>query len=108
MEGGDDAEAAHRAWWIAQLRAVAYAPPVGDPSVDDRAEATVASFTGATSNAAPYADLVARLGAPVDAPARVTAGIAAPGDRRYDFMLLGAAFAALLAEWASRRLRGAR
>jgi hypothetical protein len=108
MEGGDDAEAAHRAWWIAQLRAVAYAPPAVDPSADDRTEARAASFTGATSNAAPYADLVARIGAPVDAPAGVTAGIAAPGDRRYDFILLGAAFAALLAEWASRRLRGAR
>jgi hypothetical protein len=108
MEGGDDAEAAHRAWWLAQLRAVVYAPPIPEPGGADRTGAANTVSPIVVSNAAPYADLVARLGAPTDAPARVTAGNPAPNDRRYDFLLLGAAFAALLAEWASRRLRGAR
>jgi hypothetical protein len=104
MEGGDDAVEAHRAWWTGQLRAVAYAPPIIEPDSTDRS----AAVTAITSNAAPYADLVAGLGAPSDPPARGTAVAAAPGQRRFDLVLLGAALAALLAEWASRRLRGAR
>ena len=104
MEGGDDAVEAHRDWWTAQLRAVAYAPPVPDADSLFR----TASVAVETANAAPYADLVASLGAPSEAPARVAEVVSAPDQRRYDLWLLGAAFAALLAEWASRRLRGAR
>jgi hypothetical protein len=91
MEGGDGAPGAHRAWWSALVASVAHAPlvPLGDvPAVDE----------------APYAALRAALGTP---SAELTAADLAP-DSRSDTLLLALLLGALLAEWTSRRLRGAR
>ncbi|MFP5355329.1 MAG: hypothetical protein ACLGIK_09280, partial [Gemmatimonadota bacterium] len=92
MEGGDDAPAAHRAWWSGLVGAVAYAPLVqlaDAPPTDE----------------APYAALVGALGAP--APG---AGAGAPPDSRtaWERILFALLVGALLAEWGSRRLRGER
>lgn len=87
---GDEAPAAHRAWWSALTSAVAYAPPLGQatPWLDE----------------APLAAAVSALGEP--APA---ASGAPPGARRIpDAWLFAVLLLALLAEWISRRLRGAR
>ena len=107
MEGTDDGAAEHRAWWGGVLALAAGVPaPAGDSLAD--------AYPG---DAAPYADLVARLGGPTPAdragvPARVLARTAfdalmdrlraAPG---LLFMVIALA---LLGEWASRRLRGHR
>lgn len=92
MEGGDDAPAAHRAWWSGLVGAVAYAPLVqlaDAPPTDE----------------APYAALVGALGAP--APG---AGAGAPPVSRtaWERILFALLVGALLAEWGSRRLRGER
>jgi hypothetical protein len=91
MEGGDGAPGAHRAWWSALVASVAHAPlvPLGDvPAVDE----------------APYAALRAALGTP---SSDLAAADLAP-DSRSDTLLLALLLGALLAEWTSRRLRGAR
>lgn len=92
MAGGAGAPAAHRDWWSALTASVAYAP-----------RATVAGPPTAL-DPAPYAGLVVALGAP-DATAAGTTPI--PRDV-WTPLLFGIALAALLAEWASRRTRGAR
>ena len=111
MEGTDDGAAEHRAWWGGVL-ALAAGVPIGVQAAagDSLADA----YPG---DAAPFADLVARLGGPVPAdsagePARALAGTAfaalldrlraAPG------LLFMVIVLALLGEWASRRLRGHR
>jgi hypothetical protein len=96
MAGAAGSEAAHREWWSRVVASVAYAP-TAIPG---------ASTTGAGGIApaasAPVANLVARLG-----PARVLTG--SPGGPRVDHrMLLALMMILLLAEWASRRLRGKR
>ena len=107
MEGTDDGAAQHRRWWSGVLALAAGVPAAGgDPQAD--------AYPG---DAAPYADLVARLGGPVPTdraarPAQVLARSAldavldrlraAPG---LLFMVIAVA---LLGEWASRRLRGHR
>lgn len=95
MLGGENAVAEHRDWWRGLLHRTAHvsvaAPVAALPLPGERA---------------PYADLVARLGAPVEEP---PAGIAA--DRTPSPpppWLFAVAALALLAEWWSRRLRGAR
>lgn len=92
MEGGDGSPEAHRAWWSAMVASVARAPleAVGDPAAVDET---------------PYAALVAALGAPTDAS---PPGGPARGDTARDALLLALLLGALLAEWTSRRLRGAR
>lgn len=106
MEGTDDGAAEHRAWWASVLALAAGVPAV---AVDSLADA----YPG---DAAPYADLVARVGGPVatetaDAPRNAARSAfdalmdrlrAAPG---LLFMVIAMA---LLGEWASRRLRGNR
>ncbi|QJR35868.1 hypothetical protein [Gemmatimonas groenlandica] len=107
MEGTDDGAAEHRAWWGAVLGLAAGVPTV---AVDTLADA----YPG---DAAPFADLVARIGGPVGAdsavaPNRTSARSAfdalmdrlraAPG---LLFMVIALT---LLGEWASRRLRGNR
>ena len=98
MEGTDDGIDEHRNWWSALVSAAAFVP--ADSSVAHNASRAT-RFPG---NAAPYADLVARVGAPtVTLPAR----IATPsGPSRIWLLFVGAAVA-LLTEWALRRLRGA-
>lgn len=107
MEGTDDGAAEHRAWWSSVLALAAGVPAAPSDSLAD-------AFPG---DAAPYADLVARLGGPAPAdragePAAVLArpAFAAWMDRLRAapgllFMIIALA---LLGEWASRRLRGNR
>ncbi len=107
MEGTDDGAAEHRAWWSSVLALAAGVPAAPGDSLAD-------AYPG---DAAPYADLVARLGGPAPAdragePAAVLArpAFAAWMDRLRAapgllFMIIALA---LLGEWASRRLRGNR
>ncbi|HVE79518.1 MAG TPA: hypothetical protein VNA89_11675, partial [Gemmatimonadaceae bacterium] len=90
MAGGATGMDEHRTWWAGLVSAVAYAPAVRRP-------APVAAL-----DAAPLAGLVGALGgaAPV-APGGGAAGAALPA------WLAVAVVVLLLAEWASRRLRGA-
>lgn len=110
LQGGDDGLMEHRAWWQAAVTA-AIGTTNGMPG---ESAATRESFPG---QAAPYADLVARLGA---ADARVWQAVPSTtvGDERVrrddipvllrPWVLLLFTAAALLAEWTSRRLRGTR
>ena len=96
MAGGDDGPAAHSAWWGGLVSAAAYAP------VAARAMGRGASGFG---DAAPLASLVAAMGPPRSA---AFAGTAAPVRRPgAEAALLALAIVGFLAEWASRRLRGA-
>lgn len=108
MQGDDDGMSAHRAWWHAAVVAAVGAARAAEPSSP--------VLDGGPGVAAPYADLVARAGA-AEIPPEGEAGRIADdgrpsasdiplGDRPW--LLLFVALAALLAEWASRRLRGAR
>ena len=97
MEGNDDGIDAHRAWWTALASAAAFVPR---PAFSvDSSPTTV--FPG---DAAPYADLVARLGAPTTQP---VAMIPRPPAHSRRWLLFMVAASALLAEWGSRRTRGA-
>lgn len=111
MEGTDDGAAEHRAWWGGVL-ALAAGVPSGAPAA--AGDSLVDAFPG---DAAPYADLVGRLGGPVaaagageSAPVLARTAFAAQMDRLRAapgllFMIIALA---LLGEWASRRLRGNR
>jgi len=94
MEGADGAADEHRRWWSAVVASVAHAPAALAPAAPD------------TTDPAPRAALVEALGAP--APSASARAPAAPRRERPDSLFLAAACTALLAEWASRRLRGAR
>jgi hypothetical protein len=89
MAGASGSENAHRDWWARVVSAVAYAPPAS-------AATTLDGPAGA-----PLANLVDRLGPARERPAAGAAGHSI--DRRW---LLAAIMILLLAEWASRRLRG--
>lgn len=106
MQGTDDGMADHRAWWTAAVTAVAPSPL--SPSI---------AADGYPGAAAPYADLVARVGAPAlsGEAGRTTTGTGRDGlmDTTLPLplrppVLLLTTLVALLAEWASRRLRGDR
>ncbi len=88
--GSASGEGAHRDWWAGLVSAVAYAPAAGRPA-------------GLGSDNAPAAALVNALG-PMTANPAGPHESAGPGDRTWLFALI---VVALLAEWASRRLRGA-
>jgi hypothetical protein len=88
MQGGADAVAAHRAWWSRMVASVAASPLT--PSADSSA-----------AEGAPLARLIDALG-----PA-VTSAPDASTPRRLPVWLLPAILLALLAEWGSRRWRGA-
>jgi hypothetical protein len=88
MQGGADALAAHRAWWSRMVASVAVAPLA---AVDETPAA----------EGAPLARLVDALG-----PA-VTIAPDASGPHRLPVWLLPAILLCLLAEWGSRRWRGA-
>ncbi|MBK6845329.1 MAG: hypothetical protein IPG88_24055 [Gemmatimonadetes bacterium] len=92
MEGDDTGPSAHRAWWSSLVSSVAYAPPVqltASPSVDEAPLAALVEAWG------PPGDLAADTAPPVSSVA-------------WDRLLFAAFLLALLAEWSSRRLRGAR
>lgn len=91
MLGGASGLAAHRAWWSRAVGSVA-------PARVDDAIAT-------DGDAAPRATLIEALG---PASPSVVTGEHSLGDARLPFILLVVAVAALLAETASRRFRGAR
>lgn len=92
MSGGDGSPAEHREWWTSAVAAVAYAP------VAARAE-------NSDVDPAPVAGLIAAVGPPsASAPSKL-ANVAGAIPLWWWFALLSFS---LLAEWASRRLRGMR
>jgi hypothetical protein len=105
LRADDAAPAAHRAWWAQAVAAAAYAP-----SADTVASPAAPTHAPVDSlpDPAPLAATVAALGSAADPPAPDQAA-RAPGPRRRvpDPVLVALALAALLAEVASRRLRGA-
>ena len=94
MSGGDEAVRAHRDWWSHLVGAVAYA-----------ALQPVASEGDFARDEAPLAALHAALGPPVPWVAPVTTDRDPTQATRILFTI---AVGALLLEWVSRRLRGAR
>jgi len=100
MEGRDDGLDAHRAWWSALVGAVAFVPAVTER--EQRPGNVVEQRL--PGDAAPYADLRSRLGAPVAPPASMRSTPPAPSRR---WLLYLVASLALLGEWALRRTRGA-
>jgi hypothetical protein len=94
MAGGDEAAAAHRAWWSRIVSAVAYAPVIPRRA---RSQSLI--------DETPLASLVEALG-----PAATSdAGGATHRDSHWlTWFLFILAAASLLLEWTSRRLRGAR
>jgi hypothetical protein len=100
LTGGDPD--AHRAWWSRTVASAAYAP---SPPVAMR---PASPLDPPAREPAPLVATVATLGAPSSGGRADDAPPAAPGPRRLpDALLVGGALAALLAEVASRRLRGA-
>jgi hypothetical protein len=91
LQGGSESPEAHRAWWSSVIGSAAY-----------RA-ARPLTLHGETLDPAPLAATFSALGAPV-APERAAPTLQArPGLRWWMLVVL---LALLLAEWASRRLRG--
>jgi hypothetical protein len=103
MNGGEDGMRDHRRWWTNLVSSVAYAPRVPRAS----AAITAANSTKLTSrtvdDAAPFSDLVASVG-----PSTST-GLMSSLDQNGNSMvwLFVILATALIAEVASRRLRGA-
>ncbi len=127
MEGPVDGLEAHGAWWSALVSAVAFVPQRdtrvlrndrpdsarGIPSVA-RFDSAIAAGARAAQrspypgDAAPYADLVARLGAPVALPTvRPTPATSPTVWWRASWLWFVVAAVALVTEWTSRRVRGA-
>ena len=95
MSGGEEGPEGHRAFWTGLITAAAYAPSVERAPMPLRA----------LGEAAPLASLIAAMG-----PARTSAfdgGTRSSQGPGYDSLLFAIAVTAFLAEWASRRLRGA-
>jgi hypothetical protein len=93
MSGDDGSVDEHRAWWTRAVAGVAYAPTISATAPTD------------SLDAAPVAHLVDRLGAPTTASGPSLASTATSISLWWLFAALALC---LLAEWASRRLRGAR
>jgi hypothetical protein len=93
MGGGGEAALAHREWWSRLVAAVAYAPLVPRASAPSALDET------------PLASLIDALGpaAPLDSRLEPRTN-----DARITWTLFALVVASLLAEWTSRRLRGAR
>jgi hypothetical protein len=94
---------AHRAWWESLL--VRVVPRRVTNPLAGAGAGNAVPGDPLPGNAAPLADLVARLGPPVSAP--VFASPAAPSSPLPDARWAAVALLALLAEWWLRRLRGA-
>jgi hypothetical protein len=88
MQGGTDAVAAHRAWWSRMVGSVAATPLVVDAAAS-------------SAEGAPLARLIGALG-----PATTVEPLAS-APRRLPAWLLPLLLICLLAEWGSRRWRGA-
>jgi hypothetical protein len=94
MAGPDGSVEAHRLWWSAVVASVAYRPSVRIPRPD-------------SPHDAPLARMVARLG-PGDSLLEVPASDESDEPKsRPEWWILAIGLAALVSEWASRRLRGA-
>jgi hypothetical protein len=94
MAGPDGSVEAHRLWWSAVVASVAYRPAVrilGPDSPHD----------------APLARMVARLGPGESLPEGPSPGGSDEPRNRPEWWILAIGLAALVSEWASRRLRGA-
>lgn len=114
MEGNASALARHREWWSALVTAVAFVPatPISSAALGEAPTPFATPFADALArdaslpgDAAPVADLRARLGAPVSA-----FPISPAPESRTPlalWVLFVTAAVALLAEWALRRVRGA-
>jgi hypothetical protein len=94
MAGGDEAAAAHREWWSRLVAAVAYAPLVAR-----------AAASSELVDETPLASLIHALGPPATIDARLAPTRDGARTTRVLFALV---VGALVLEWASRRLRGAR
>jgi hypothetical protein len=94
MTGPDGAQAAHRRWWAGVVAAAAPEP---------RADATLEAAGGVPVADAPLARTIATLGPPTAGAAPLPEPAPAPRDWPWGAVAL----AALVGEWASRRLRGA-
>lgn len=92
MGGGDAAPDEHREWWTRAVASVAYAP-------------SIVSANRTHADNAPVARLVATLGS---ASTPQLPSLASAAGSVSLWLLFGMLAASLLAEWASRRLRGAR
>ncbi|HVF38676.1 MAG TPA: hypothetical protein VM939_02175 [Gemmatimonadaceae bacterium] len=92
MSGGDTSVEDHRAWWTTAVSVVAYTPRYALPQLPDL-------------NAPPVARLVEALG-PATEP--TSGGLTSAASAVSLWWLFALLSASLLAEWASRRLRGAR
>jgi hypothetical protein len=88
MAGGNKGEREHRNWWAALVASVARVGTVERPP-------------HVTSDEAPFASLIERLGPPSEAP-----GFPRPHLPWLRTLLFGLFVLALLIEWGSRRLRG--
>lgn len=101
MAGPDGSVDAHRQWWSRIVSAVAFAPE----QVSDKQGLPLQWQKDEPGSVAPYADTRARLGDPVAMPV-----VRASPERSkpWELLLVAIAIGSLLAEWASRRLRGAR
>lgn len=100
MEGREGSADEHRRWWNELVSAVAFAP--ADNRSDGASTTNVADWPG---DAAPLADLVARLGARsprVPPLAQPASGTVLPL-----WLLFAITCAALVTEWGLRRQRGA-
>ena len=89
MQRSEGSVAAHRDWWTRIVGAVAYVPRV--------------YTTTEQADAAPVASLIAALGE----PASTSLATLPKRDTKPEPWLFGIAAVALIAEWASRRWRGA-
>ncbi len=106
MEGNDEAAAAHRAWWNALVSAVAF-ESVTPSGAGIAADGTLHDTSFWPGDAAPLADLAARLGVPESLPLIPTSPSPRDGRSLPSWLLFALAAAALVCEWALRRLRGA-
>jgi hypothetical protein len=91
MMAGDTGVAANRRWWAARVSDVAYAPAVRTPQPLD-------------ADPAPLVAWIDRIGPPTSPAHQMTLPMLQPSLT----WLFGALAVVLLAEWWSRRLRGAR
>ncbi len=92
MSGGHGSPAEHREWWTGAVASVAYAP-------------MPARVANSVVDPAPVAGLIEALGPPSASPSSKLANVAGAIPLWWWFALLSFC---LLAEWASRRLRGLR
>jgi len=100
MEGREGSAGAHRQWWNELVSTVAFAPRRA--ASDSLRDGTTRRWPG---DAAPVADLIARIGAPSPGASRVE--VPASRARFPAWILFVIAAVSLLTEWALRRLRGA-